>query len=91
VFDKVEVNPRINERHPELLDSDLLIAWCNAFVVIERSGALLPDTILVGIGSDAKGRLIEMVASVTESGTVHLFHAMTPPSAKTLREVGINR
>jgi len=84
-----EVDPRIHERHPELLDSDILSAWKNAFVIIERSGVTLPDTILVAVGSDSNNRLIEMVGALTENDKVHLFHAMTPPSAKTLAEVGI--
>ena len=40
---------------------------------------------------DANGRLIEMVGSALDEGTVHVFHAMTPPSRKTLRETGIGR
>ena len=91
MFDNTEVNPRINKRHPELPDSDVLDAWRNAFVIIERRGVPLPDTIFVGIGSDAKGRLIEMVATITVDEKVHIFHAMTPPSAKTLKEVGLDR
>jgi len=51
----------------------------------------LPDTILVAVGFDTNGRLIEIVGSVMENGTVRLFHAMTPPSKKTLQEVGINK
>ncbi|MCL2757474.1 MAG: hypothetical protein FWD43_05295 [Coriobacteriia bacterium] len=91
MFDVIDVNPRISKRHPEILETDILSAWKNAFVIVERSGAPLPDAVLVALGSDTKGRLIEMVGSVTRSGTVHIFHAMTPPSKKTLEEVGFER
>jgi len=78
-------------RHPEVLESDVRSAWRNALIVIERSGQDLPDTILVAIGADENNRLIEMVGSVKEDGVVLIYHAMTPPSKKTLEEVGIER
>ncbi len=38
---------------------------------------------------DARGRLLEMVAVELEDGTPLVFHCMTPPSEKTLRETGL--
>jgi hypothetical protein len=89
LFDAVIVDPRINVRHPEILEADVLSAWHNAMIIIERVGIPLPDVVLVAVGSDANGRLIEMVGAVLTDGTVHVFHAMTPPSKKTLQEIGI--
>jgi len=91
MFDVIDVNPRISKRHPEILETDVSSAWKNAFVIIERSGVPLPDVVLVALGSDTNGRLIEMVGSVTRSGAVHIFHAMTPPSKRTLEELGYDR
>jgi hypothetical protein len=89
LFETIEVNPRISEKHPEILEVDVLSAWRNALIIIERAGIPLPDVVLVAVGSDANGRLIEMVGAVLGDGTVHVFHAMTPPSKKTLQEIGI--
>ena len=89
MFDTIEVDPRINERHPGILGTDVLSAWRNALIVIERAGVPLPDVVLVAVGSDVNGRLIEMVGALLANGTVHVFHAMTPPSKKTLQEIGI--
>ena len=91
MYETIEVDPRINERHSEILESDVLSAWKNALIVIERIGVPLPDVVLVAVGSDANGRLLEMVGAVLADGTVHVFHAMTPPSKKTLIEIGITR
>jgi len=30
-----------------------------------------------------------MVGAVKDNGVVHIFHAMTPPSQKTLQEIGL--
>jgi hypothetical protein len=89
LFDEIEIAPRVSARHPELKDTDIFSAWENALVVIERSGVPLPDVILVAIGTDSNDRLIEMVGAIKESGVIHIFHAMTPPSRKTLQEVGL--
>jgi hypothetical protein len=89
MIDDIEVDSRISERHPEISEADVVSAWCNALIIIERVGAPLPDVILVAVGSDSNGRLMEMVGAVMEDGRVHVFHAMTPPSRKTYREVGI--
>jgi hypothetical protein len=89
LFDDIEIAPRVSARHPELTDADIFSAWGNALVIIERGGIPLSDVILVAIGADSKGRLIEMVGAIKESGMVYIFHAMTPPSRKTLHEVGL--
>ena len=89
--DEIEVNPRVAARHPELSEEDVESAWRNALVVVERVTDAFPDVILVAVGSDPRGRLIEMVGTVLDDGRVHVVHAMTPPSAKTYRETGLGR
>lgn len=86
---RIEVHPRVMERHPELTMEDVRSAWQNAMVHMRRLG---DDPIrYVAVGSDSNGRLIEMVAQIAGSGTLIIFHAMTPPSTKTLNELGIRR
>ena len=91
MFDEIEVNPRVSLRHPEISDEDVRSAWENALVVIERTTDAFPDVVLVAVGCDARGRMVEMVGTVLENGGVHVFHAMTPPSNKTYRETGLGR
>ena len=91
MFEKVEVHDRVSARHPELKVEDVESAWRNASVLVERVTDSFPDVVLVAVGSDSRNRLIEMVATVKDDETVLVFHAMTPPSAKTLRETGLTR
>ena len=78
MFDEIEINPRVFERHPEISLKDIESAWRNKFMIIERSGIPLPDVILVALGSDRNYRLIEMVGAIRQNGVVHIFRAMTP-------------
>jgi hypothetical protein len=89
LFDEVEIAPRVSARHPELTSADISSAWKNARFIIERSGIPLPDVILVAVGTDSNNRLIEMVGAIKEHGVIYIFHAMTPPSRKTLHELGL--
>ena len=81
-MDRVEVNPRIARRHPEIRADDVLHAWRNAIMLVERSADEAPDSLLVAVDFDSRGRLLEMVAVSTGIDSVHVFHAMTPPSKK---------
>lgn len=81
------VHERISERHPELSERDVRRAWANAFLIQERSGGGLPCPTLVALGTDARGRLVEMVAVTLEDGTTMIYHAMTPPTKRVLREL----
>lgn len=85
--ERVEVNPRVIRRHPEICAADVVHAWRNAIMVVERLGQDTPDPILVAVGFDSRGRLLEMVAVMTGIDSVHVFHAMTPPSKKTMKEM----
>ena len=80
------VHPRVIKRHPELTEKDVLSAWHNAFAMAIRT---TPEgDRFVAAGADAHGRLVEMVAVKNHEGYL-IFHAMTPPSARTLIELNL--
>lgn len=83
------VHPRVMERHPNLTEEDVLTAWSNAIASIARVDD--ENDRLVALGADGHGRLVEMVANRTPNGTWVIFHAMTPPSRKTLTELKLAR
>lgn len=85
----VVVHPRVEERHPELSRDDVLSAWENMLSYLPRLES--DPTRYVAVGSDSRGRLIEMVAQKGCNGTWIIFHAMTPPSRKTLVELKLTR
>ena len=80
------VHPRVIKRYPGLTEADVLSAWSNAFAMAIR---ITPDgNRFVAAGADAHGRLVEMVAIKNHEG-YFIFHAMTPPSARTLIELNL--
>lgn len=86
---KARVHERVHEKHTEISEQDVMAAWENLFRWSLRETER--KDYYVAVGMDQKGRLLEMVAAVEEDGTMVIFHAMTPPSKKTLREVGLTR
>lgn len=88
-MDRLYVHPRITERHPDLSESDVLAAWENAIAFLPRLGT---DPVrYIAIGADMHGRLVEMVGQKATLGTWVIFHAMTPPTRKTLAELGLGK
>lgn len=85
---EVNVHPRVGRRHPELSDNDVASAWRHALKMTRREGS--ERELWVAVGFDGRGRLIEMVG-VEKDGRFLVFHAMTPPSSKTYRELGMGR
>lgn len=65
----------------------MVAAWEGALVSGRRPGT---DRWVV-VGADRGGRLIEMVAVHDGHGHWLVFHAMTPPSGRTLEELGAPR
>jgi hypothetical protein len=86
---QLSVHPRVTERHPELTVEDVTTAWTLAIAYTLRTSKDFTEQ--VAIGFDGKGRLIEMVAARSFTGGWKIFHAMTPPSEKTYKELGIER
>lgn len=83
------VHPRVHERHPELDEADVETAWNGAVRSAPRISKNPDEYVLLGF--DGKGRLVEMVGVRGESGDWLVYHATTPPSDKTYRELGIER
>ena len=81
----VHVLGRIHRKHPELEESDVLEAWSGAVLHVPRLDSR-PFEYLV-VGYDSRGRAIEMVARRPAEGDWVIWHAFTPPSARTLREL----
>ena len=82
---EIEVNERVAQRHAGISPDDIRIA----IKIIERSGGGLPDAVLVAVGFDGRGRLLEMIGVVLPEDKIHVFHALTPPTKKVLLEMGI--
>ena len=74
MFEQVVVHPRVHQRHPEIEDGDVLVAWKNAIAIRRRSYD--PPDYYAAAGVDGKGRLLEMVGLEIEHETVLVFHAM---------------
>lgn len=86
-MEKVIVHPRIHRRHPGLSEGDVLDAWSN---VIHSKARLEEEPYeCVAVGTDGGGRLVEMVAVRLSNGDVLIFHAMTPPTKTTLKELDL--
>lgn len=80
----VFVHPRVLERHPDLEEKDVISAWRNALQLARRDSN--EAMYYIAVGSDANGRLVEMVAMASDDGFL-IYHAMTPPSKKTMKEL----
>ena len=88
-MENVVVHPRIHRRHPDVSDQDVRDAWAGCIRSVPRLGADGDE--YVAVGCDAKGRLLEMVARRIDADTWLVFHVMTPPTRKTLVELGMTR
>lgn len=83
------IHPRVRERHPQLTESDIKIAWHNSYYeALRPNSPNFPE--YLWIEQDAKGRNIEMVGTLTEDGAL-IYHANTPLSVRIEREVESNR
>lgn len=71
-----------------ILEEDILYAWEN-FIVKRWHAAPRKDE-AVAIGTTKDGMLIQMVGRELGSAML-IFHAMTPPSEKAMREFGLRR
>jgi hypothetical protein len=83
--DKVFIHRRVSQRHFGLSEQDVLDAWINCIRSRPRIDKNPDEYIAVGL--DRKGRAIEMTAKRSLDGDWLIYHAMTPPSKKTLREL----
>lgn len=84
----VIVHPRVHERHPDLDEKDVLSAWANMLLSARRDDG---TGSWISVGMDDNGRLLEMVSVHNNAGQWLIYHAMTPPSKKTMKELGATR
>ena len=84
-MNQVVVHPRVMDRHPELAEDDVIVAWENYVRMARRE-----NDQAIAIGFDNNGRAIEMVAK-EKDGDYLVYHAMTPPTINALRELGMAR
>ena len=80
------VHGRVSARHPELSEHDVLVAWKSRIAWAIR--IVGEKNHVVAVGFDNNGRFIEMVA-VNDGDDYLIFHAMTPPSKRTLTELDL--
>lgn len=74
---------RVHGRHPELDVGDVEAAWENYRFAAVR----VPGEQEMRTGYDPRGRYIEMVGVLLADGVWLIYHAMTPASKKTLKEI----
>ena len=81
------VHPRIARRHPEVEEADVASAMRGMIRYKQR-----PEGEWIAVGRDGRGRLVELAYLYDdEDDSFLVFHGMTPPSGKTLRELGLER
>lgn len=66
----------------------IIYAWENPIRIRQRSGSA-DQPIWVSIGPLPDGRFAELVGFVDVNGDWYVFHAMTPPTKKFKRELGL--
>ena len=82
---EVFVHPRVHERHPDITDADVMVAWDNCIVCVTRLDVNPSD--VLAIGSDGRGRVLEMIATRTGIDSWIVYHAFTPPTRRFLAEI----
>lgn len=83
----VDVHPRIQARHPEVLPADVVAAM-KGMVRYRRR----PRGEYIAVGFDDRGRFLELVYLYDERlDSFLVYHAMVPPSRKTLVELELER
>ena len=88
-MNQIFVHPRITEKHPNLCNEDVLHAFENYEVCKQRLDKEMFECL--GFGFDNKGRMIEFVAVRDEVGDWLIYHALTPLSENTKKELGLRR
>lgn len=79
------IHPRIMERHPEIAEDDVRHAWDH---MLKHGVRTAGEGTYVAIGLDKRGRVLEVVAKRKNSRWI-AYHALTPPTKKTLKELRI--
>lgn len=86
-MDTIGVHPRVVRQHPEISPSDVVDAMRGMLGYRQR-----PSGEWLAIEVDGRNRLLELVYNFDDDEEFFfVYHAMTPPSKKTLRELGMAR
>jgi len=88
-MDRVFVDDRVSLRHPDISKEDAAAAWGNCIKSRPRLDKN-PDEYLA-IGTDDKGRLLELVVLRDSEGDWLIYHAKTPPTENAKRELQMGR
>ncbi|NHM14538.1 hypothetical protein [Xiamenia xianingshaonis] len=81
------VHPRIHRKHPDVSDEDVRHVMRSMIAHQQRETGEW-----VAVGVDGNSRLLELVYAYDEEEEAFLvYHGMTPPSRKTLQELGLER
>lgn len=84
---QIGVHPRISRRHPEVAEADVMTAMRSMIRYKQRNSGEW-----IAVGTDSHNRLVELVYIYdTDEDYFFVYHGMTPPSGKTLRELGLER
>lgn len=84
---QIGVHPRISRRHPEVAEADVISAMRSMIRYKQRGSGEW-----IAVGMDSRNRLVELVYIYdTDDDYFFVYHGMTPPSGKTLRELGLER
>ena len=83
-----EIEVHSNALKHGLTKEEVVFAWEN---FVRRQHRELPNgDQIIAVGFDMHGNSIELIA-VSKSFGVLIYHAMTPPTEKILKELGIAR
>lgn len=84
---QIGVHPRISRRHPEVSEADVMAAMRSMIRYKQRESGEW-----IAVGTDSHSRLVELVYIYdADDDYFFVYHGMTPPSSKTLRELGLER
>jgi hypothetical protein len=84
---QIGVHPRISQRHPEVSEADVMAAMRSMIRYKQRESGEW-----IAVGTDSRSRLVELVYIYdADDDYFFVYHGMTPPSGKTLRELGLER
>jgi hypothetical protein len=87
--DRVFVDDRVTLRHPSISKEDAATAWTRC--IRSRPRIDKDPNEYLAIGTDEKGRLLELVALRDAEGDWLIYHAMTPPTENAKRELQMKR
>lgn len=84
---QIGVHPRISRRHPEVSEADVTAAMRSMIRYKQRESGEW-----IAVGTDSRSRLVELVYIYdADDDYFFVYHGMTPPSGKMLRELGLER